>query len=239
MANHDFETQGELIINEPEDHWGRFDRRIADDELISIEARGVLAWIGTRPKGHRLFVRYLQKRCGLSQARWQRIRRELESHGYLSVRRARVAGNGKFTWQYHVNLIYRTPDTRTIGRFSTDGKSSDAKLTDIKRSAEDENNSIKAIHTFPQGARAGSGVSQKDGGGIPTEKIGCARMAPVDVDLNQTQCTPLPHVGKAKEKTKSKPSQSLLQLQFDNPKLSLAELRALQNRLECKSEVLP
>lgn len=137
MSNHDLQTQGELIINEPEDFWGKLDRRIADDDRISIESRGVLAWIATRPRGHRLFVRYLQKRCCLSQARWQRLRRELEAHGYLAVRRLRV--QGKFTWQYHVNLVYGAP-MAAIGRFSTDGKTTGSKPTDIERIAVGENN---------------------------------------------------------------------------------------------------
>lgn len=154
MSTHDFETQGELIINEPEDYWGKLDRRIADDDRISIESRGVLAWIATRPRGHRLFVRYLQKRCCLSQARWQRLRRELEAHGYLAVRRLRV--EGKFSWRYHVNLVYGAPMADlTIGRFSTDGKITDSKPADKERSSEVQSNTTTTTPPYapPKGGR--------------------------------------------------------------------------------------
>lgn len=104
---HDYKTQGELIVNRPVNHWAPFDRRIANDTRISIEARGVLCWIGTRCDDHRLFLRHLQQQCGLSQARWQRIRKELESYGYMRIERLRV--NGKFTWKYTLNLVYSPP----------------------------------------------------------------------------------------------------------------------------------
>jgi hypothetical protein len=130
MAKRDFENQGELIVNKPVIHWSPFDRRIADDERLSIEARGVLCWIGTRPDDHRLFVRYLQLRCGLSQSRWQKLRKELEALGYLQVSKKRI--KGKFCWEYRVNLVFNDHRPVTIGGFSTDGKITDAKPSNIE-----------------------------------------------------------------------------------------------------------
>lgn len=98
--------------------------------------------------------------------------------------------------------------------------------------------SIKDKHTLRIDARP---VSKSEGvspsAGIPTEKIGCARMAPVDVDLSHTHCTPLPQEGKAKEKPKLSQSE-IARLAVDNPELKLNELMLLKNRLESESEAI-
>jgi hypothetical protein len=149
---------GELIVIRPEDHWAKVDRRIIDDERLTLEARGVLAWIATRPESHRLFVGYLQKRCGIKQTKWQRLRRELESLGYLSTRRINVSG--KFAWQYHVNLVYQANHRCS----TTDGGVADKLETERNR---ERSRSHPPPASAPQAL--GGGVSP-GGGGVGSEK---------------------------------------------------------------------
>lgn len=131
----DFKGQGELIVIQPKVRWAKMDRYVMDDNRLSIEARGVLCWIGSRPDGHKLFVGHLQDRCNISQSRWQRIRKELESKGYLQI--TKIRRGGKFAWQFRVDLVYRHRLNSTDGK-SVNEKSIDSKSADIKKQIETE-----------------------------------------------------------------------------------------------------
>ena len=77
--------------------WAPVSRKAMDDQALTVEARGVLGWLLTRPDGHRLYLHYLQTRLKISQGRWQKIRKELVAAGYLTVRQDR-SDDGKWTW---------------------------------------------------------------------------------------------------------------------------------------------
>ncbi len=106
--NFDNKNNGVLEVNRPVDHWAKIDRRIADDQRLSLAARGVLAWIGSRPDGHRLFVGYLQDRCGISESKWQLISKELKKVGYYKSSRSHK--EGRYIWSYKIDLVY-IPDS--------------------------------------------------------------------------------------------------------------------------------
>jgi hypothetical protein len=108
-----------------------------------------------------LFVWYAQQRLGIGQAKWQRIRGELERSGYMFVSREHV--EGRYRWQYH---IFDHPQTAkqakpapigdiTIGGFSTDCKTTDCLVAAIKKQGKEIhpkeiNNKNKTTH--PAGA---------------------------------------------------------------------------------------
>lgn len=150
---------GEFIRHLEASGWAPVPRRLMDDVNLSIEARGALAWLLTRPDGHRLFVRYAQQRLGISQARWQRIRRELEVAGYLAVDKGRDEA-GVYRWHYHVfdHPKHEKPvsiGVSSIGQKPTDGLSTGGKPADKEKHPKEIhpkeiNNKNKTTH--PAGA---------------------------------------------------------------------------------------
>lgn len=127
--------------------WAPVNRKAMDDERLSVEARGVLAWLVTRPDDHKIFVRYAQRRLGISQSRWQRIRKELESAGYLVIQKSK-GEDGIFLWNYHLfddpeaqkphKTKVSTIGQKSIGGLSTGGLSTGGKPADNKRHTKRE-----------------------------------------------------------------------------------------------------
>ena len=78
--------------------WGQVNRRAVDDERLSIGARGVLAWLLTRPDDHRIHIEHCLSRWRISQPTWARIRLELEAAGYLRVEKRKESG--RFVWTF-------------------------------------------------------------------------------------------------------------------------------------------
>lgn len=150
---------GQLLVNHPVDHWARIDRRILDDHRLSIEARGVLAWAGSRPNGHVLWINNLMNRCGIGKGKWQRIRLELQEYQYLGSERIRNI-SGRFGWKFVINICFNAPEsTTTIARKTGDGSAGDGKYDYIKGK-----NCIDIKPSHPQPAACAAGFRGKASG---------------------------------------------------------------------------
>lgn len=143
---------GKLVVRLPLDHWARIDRRILDDCRLSIDARGVLAWAGSRPEGHVLWITNLMKRCAIGKDKWQRIRLELQEFGYLTSEKVRNL-DGRFGWIFEINLCFED----TMADLTIAGKTVDGKHGYIKRqeSIETGSRDNKPSHHPPAACAAG------------------------------------------------------------------------------------
>lgn len=74
-----------------------------EDRRLSIEARGALCWMSSRPRGWRLAVGDAQEALGCGRDRWQRICRELRSVGALERRAMRASSGQVLGWLYVVS----------------------------------------------------------------------------------------------------------------------------------------
>jgi hypothetical protein len=142
----EFFDSGELIVRQPADHWARIDRRILDDCRLSIEARGVLAWAGSRPTGHTLWITNLQRRCGIGKDKWQRIRRELQECGYMTSQKVRK-DSGRFGWRFEINLFFVDASRADLTRA---GKTGDGEPGYLKRQNVIEKEQYRENHHTPQ-----------------------------------------------------------------------------------------
>lgn len=148
-------TGGEFIRHLAETGWARVSRKALDDVRLSIEARGVLAWLLTRPDTHRLYVHHAQVRMGLSQGRWQKIRRELEATGYLKSNKSRKGG-GQWEWKFEV---FDVP--LTIGDIPTDGLTINGTSTDKRETGNNNGHEIKErLSNHEQLAQLGASESE-------------------------------------------------------------------------------
>ncbi len=109
--------------------WAPISRKAADDTRLSIAARGVLAWLCTRPDDHKIMLAWAMQRWGISKPTWRKIRIELENAGYLKqIRRREV---GRFVWVYQLTdtpadastMVKKTTDSISTGRNTIGRKS--------------------------------------------------------------------------------------------------------------------
>lgn len=84
----------------PQKAWGRVGRS-ALDRSMSLQARGLYAWLAIRPRGWGLDVEKVQKELGIGRAAWVRARRELEQHGLLKTAK-KPAKNGQWIWTFEL-----------------------------------------------------------------------------------------------------------------------------------------
>ena len=91
---------GEFIRNLAASGWASVNRSAMDDTRLNVDSKGVLAWLLTRPDGHRLYLFYMLKRLGIGQQKWGKIRNELVENGYLKIDKKRV--EGKFRWNFQL-----------------------------------------------------------------------------------------------------------------------------------------
>ena len=71
---------------------------VLNDTRLSLEARGLLAYLLSKPNHWRVNSRALVHISPAGRDKIQRILRELERYGYLERRRVRGEG-GKFVWE--------------------------------------------------------------------------------------------------------------------------------------------
>jgi len=75
-----------------------------NDERLSWEARGLLAYLLSKPNNWKVNSRALVGKAPAGRAKVQRILRELEEHGYLERRKVR-GEHGRFEWESVVREI--------------------------------------------------------------------------------------------------------------------------------------
>lgn len=112
---------------------------------LSLVARLVLVYmldLGRRP-GWVIYASQVQRALGLSESRWKRLRKELETHGYFTKRKGH-AENGDWLWTYH---LFDTPQAqgaqKSIGAKRNDAKSTDAKQHDRHSNTLHNSTSLK------------------------------------------------------------------------------------------------
>lgn len=128
-----------VILNEP-----------LNDSGLSWEARGVLAYLLSKPNGWEVRNHDLINQSDAGEHKIKRIIAELKEAGYM--RRYRVnSDDGQFTW---ITDVYESPSMNpdhknTIGRLSTDGSPTDGLSIDGKphRIVSTESQSTELVNT--------------------------------------------------------------------------------------------
>jgi len=82
-------------------------RSTAQDKNLSWEARGVLAYLLSKPSDWKVMIADLKQNCGRDKVR--KILAELTQHGYMKISQSRDT-KGRFTGEYQV---YETPIAET------------------------------------------------------------------------------------------------------------------------------
>lgn len=99
--------------------FGQVPDALLEDRSMSLEARAVLAYLVGRSDGFKVAVGCLCYVLGIKDARWRRLRKEMEAARYFQQTRVR-RDDGTFVW---VNEVFDTPfDPPTIPPKPTDGK---------------------------------------------------------------------------------------------------------------------
>lgn len=88
------------------DHYFRFRRATAQDSRLSWAARGVLAYLISKPDGWEISARDLERQGNLRRDGVRAVLTELEAHGYLKRRREHNPENGLFVW---VSVVFESP----------------------------------------------------------------------------------------------------------------------------------
>lgn len=96
-----------------------------NDERLSWDAKGVIAYLLSKPNDWVIRVTDLIKKSPSGQYVVRRVLRELEQYGYLERKRYKDK-TGKFYWE---QVLYETP--KAMSGFSTDGLSTCGKVPDI------------------------------------------------------------------------------------------------------------
>lgn len=89
------------IIRTHTKRWESVPRAAFEDLRLSLEARGLLGWLLTRPGNWSVRVAPMLALTGTSKRRWPRIRDELAAVGYLEITRTK-APDGKIIWLFDV-----------------------------------------------------------------------------------------------------------------------------------------
>lgn len=82
-----------MILRNPNRHrWTVIDNRILEDERLSWDARGLLAFLLSKPDKWAVNVTHLEGQSKAGRSKVRRILRELSDTGYLEYRTARGKG---------------------------------------------------------------------------------------------------------------------------------------------------
>src|SRR5690349_18755014 len=83
-------------------------RALAEDETLSLEARGLMLYLLAKPPDWQIMMGDLQRaaRCGRDQTR--RILHECEAAGYIVREQTNNPANGRWQW---VSMVYETPQS--------------------------------------------------------------------------------------------------------------------------------
>lgn len=101
---------GVVQVRHPAGRWGAVPEAMLEDERLSLDTRGVAAWLATRPPSWQIKVAALRRRLGVGRERWFRIARELERSGYL--RRDKYPGGPGGKWVWHIEF---SPVSTVVG----------------------------------------------------------------------------------------------------------------------------
>ncbi len=99
---------GEMIIRTVKDRshpYVMIHRRLFEDSRLSLEARGLMGYLLTKPDDWQVRVPDLQRTASVGRDQMRRILRELETAGYL-VRQRSHGADGRWIWE---SLIHETP----------------------------------------------------------------------------------------------------------------------------------
>lgn len=85
-----------MILRNPNRYrWTVIDNRILEDERLSFDARGLMAYLLSKPDKWQVNVVHLERQSKAGRSKVRRILRELSDAGYLEYRKARGKG-GRF-----------------------------------------------------------------------------------------------------------------------------------------------
>lgn len=104
----DTHAGGVVRVQYPPGKWGSVPHSLLQDGRLSLDTRGLAAWLAVQKDGWQISVAFLRREHGLGEERWQRMAKEMERAGYLerSKRPSGVATkNGRTyvkTWVWEI-----------------------------------------------------------------------------------------------------------------------------------------
>lgn len=128
-----------MILRNPNRHrWTVIDNRILEDERLSWDARGLLAFLLSKPDKWNVNVTHLEGQSKAGRSKVRRILRELSDTGYLEYRKAR--GKGGLFGGTEI-IIHETPPRVQFSDVPLNGHSDKRTLvnTDLLVSTENKN----------------------------------------------------------------------------------------------------
>ncbi len=103
---------GVVRVEYPPGSWGSVPHSLLQDGRLSLDTRGLAAWLATRSPGWQISVSFLRREHDLGEERWQRIARELECAGYLTRDKrpgGAVVKNGRsYTQTWVWEIVFRS-----------------------------------------------------------------------------------------------------------------------------------
>lgn len=78
------------------------DNTSAQDESLSAEATGAIAYLLTKPNDWQVITGDIRRRFGFGREKCRNVLRELERSGYLLRFRRNIGGTGRFRWESHL-----------------------------------------------------------------------------------------------------------------------------------------
>jgi len=104
----DTHAGGVVRVQYPAGSWGSVPHDLLKDKRLSLDTRGLAAWLATRPPGWQISISFLRREHDLGEERWQRMAREMERAGYLTRGKkpgGEVTKNGRTytqTWVWEI-----------------------------------------------------------------------------------------------------------------------------------------
>lgn len=150
--------------------FGQVPDAILENRSISLETRAVISYLVGRSDGFRISVGSLCRLLGIKDARWRRIRREMEAARHFLQSRRRNA-DGTFTWTNEVFDVAYDPATippKTTDGKPTRGKAIHGKPTDLPYRVHQTDSTTereRGAASPPPAARAARELSGSGGGG--------------------------------------------------------------------------
>ena len=93
-----------IRVDKKKGGWSALPRSLFEDDKLSLDARGLAGWLGTRTDNFIISPSGIRKLLGIGKEKYGRIAGELQRGGYLE----RVEGrdnSGRFIWEFIFQLV--------------------------------------------------------------------------------------------------------------------------------------
>ena len=146
-----------MILRNPNRYrWTVIDNRILEDASLSWDARGLMAYLLSKPDKWQVNVVHLERQSQAGRSKVRRILRELSDAGYLEYRKARGKG-GRFGGTEIV--IHESPPRDRFSDSPINGHSENRTLVSTELIVSTENN--KRVANPIENFRRHHGINRK------------------------------------------------------------------------------